>query len=65
MTREDHGAILSPADIAKQVAPTASLENPRLTEAVEKFLADLEAGTSPSRKEYLAQYADIADELAS
>ncbi|MBW3542342.1 MAG: serine/threonine protein kinase [Planctomycetes bacterium] len=43
----------------------ADLSNPRLTEAMEQYLVELEAGGTPDRRRYLAHYADIADELAT
>ena len=35
-----------------------------LTEAMEAYLAELEAGQQPNRAEYLARYPDIAEELS-
>ena len=39
-------------------------EDPRLTEAMEEFLTELEAGKNPSREDFLARYSDIASDLA-
>jgi len=40
-------------------------EDPRLVAAVQEYMAALEAGKRPSRKEFLARHADIAGELAA
>jgi serine/threonine protein kinase len=39
-------------------------EDPRVTEALEEYLAALEAGQVPDRNELLARYPDVADQLA-
>ena len=39
-------------------------DDPRLMQAVQEYLRQLEAGRAPSRAEYLRRYADIADALA-
>ena len=39
-------------------------EDPRLTKAMEEFLAELEAGRNPSHEDFLARYPDIASDLA-
>jgi eukaryotic-like serine/threonine-protein kinase len=38
-------------------------EDPRVTQALEEYLAALEAGTCPDRQQFQARYPDIADEL--
>lgn len=43
---------------------SSDAEDPRLTEAMEKYLAELESGSRPDRKQFLARYVDIAEELA-
>jgi hypothetical protein len=40
-----------------------SAEDERLTDAVEQYLQELEAGKHPERGEYLARYSDIAERL--
>jgi serine/threonine protein kinase len=40
------------------------LEDPRVVEALDEYLAVLETGQKPSRHAFLAQYAEIADALA-
>ncbi len=40
-------------------------EDPRLTKAMEEYLAELETGSRPDRKQFLARYVDIAEELAA
>ena len=40
-------------------------EDPRLFAAVQEYMAALESGSRPNRKEFLARHADIADELAA
>ena len=40
-------------------------EDPRLLAAVQEYMALLEAGKHPNRKEFLARHADIAGELAA
>jgi serine/threonine protein kinase len=40
------------------------MENPRIVEALDQYLAALEAGQKPSRQAFLDQHAEIADALA-
>lgn len=40
-------------------------DNPRLAEAMEEYLEQLESGIRPNRKAILDRYSDIADELAA
>jgi eukaryotic-like serine/threonine-protein kinase len=40
------------------------LDDPRVTQALEEYLAALEAGQKPNRKEFQARHADIAEALA-
>ena len=40
-------------------------EDPRLVAAVQEYMAALDAGKRPSRKEFLARFPDIAGELAA
>jgi serine/threonine protein kinase len=44
---------------------TASFEDPRLLEAVQEYLEALEGGRRPSRRDFLARHAEVADELAA
>src|SRR5713101_6624648 len=39
-------------------------DDPRLMRAAQEFLAELEAGKSPSRWEFLRRYPDLAEPLA-
>jgi serine/threonine protein kinase len=40
-------------------------DNPRLAEAMEEYLEQLESGIRPNRKAILDRYSDIAEELAA
>ena len=40
-------------------------EDPRLLAAVQEYMAALESGKRPSRKEFLARHGDIAEDLAA
>src|SRR5262245_36318844 len=51
-SRETNSAVAAPA------------HDPRVVQALEAYLASLEAGQAPDRQQFLAQHADIADELA-
>jgi serine/threonine protein kinase/Flp pilus assembly protein TadD len=51
-------AALSPS------GPAKSLEDPQVIEAVEEYLAALEAGRKPDRQEFLARYPLLAPALA-
>jgi serine/threonine protein kinase len=44
--------------------PDAEPEDPRLLRAAQEYLAELEAGRRPRRKEFAARFPDIADALA-
>lgn len=46
--------------------PSADLsaDNPRIAQAAREYLAELEAGRCPDRRELLARYPDLASELA-
>ena len=44
---------------------TAADEDPRLVDAVKEYMAALESGRRPNRKEFLARHAEIATELAA
>ncbi|HEV3260255.1 MAG TPA: protein kinase, partial [Gemmataceae bacterium] len=44
--------------------PPAAAEDPRLTRALEEYLAAQESGHEPSRQEFLARHPDIAGPLA-
>ena len=52
-------------DATRGASAFAESENPRLLDAVREYLAALEAGGRPSRQEFLARYADIAEELSA
>jgi WD40 repeat protein/serine/threonine protein kinase len=58
-----------PVSMAKlEVVATASprsLDDPRVIEAVEAYLAALEAGKTPDRRAFLARYPDVAGALAA
>jgi serine/threonine protein kinase len=41
-----------------------SLDDPRVVEALEEYLADLESGQRPNRQAFLARHAEIAEPLA-
>lgn len=45
-------------------AATPELDDPRVIEALEEYLAAVEDGATPDRKEFLRRYADVADALA-
>ena len=42
----------------------AAVDDPRIVEALEKYLAAIEAGEKPNRQAYLARHAEIAGALA-
>jgi serine/threonine protein kinase len=44
--------------------PRSDLDDPRVVEALDQYLAALEAGEKPSRKAFLARHAEIAEALA-
>jgi serine/threonine protein kinase/Flp pilus assembly protein TadD len=44
--------------------PAAGAEDPRVIAALEEYLAALEAGRRPDRREFLARYAEVAGALA-
>jgi serine/threonine protein kinase/Tfp pilus assembly protein PilF len=45
-------------------APSLAQEDPRVTKALEEYLAALEAGRPPNRQDFLARHGDIAAALA-
>ncbi|HEY1686165.1 MAG TPA: serine/threonine-protein kinase [Tepidisphaeraceae bacterium] len=45
-------------------APQHDTDDPRVGEAVNAYMAELDAGRRPNRKEFLSRYPDIADELS-
>jgi len=51
-------------DDAVRLSDARSNDNPRLLAAVKEYLSALEAGSRPSRREWLARYSDIAKELS-
>ena len=44
-------------------APQPGLDDPRVSQAVEEYLAALDAGRTPDRREFLVRHADIAGVL--
>jgi serine/threonine protein kinase len=44
--------------------PPSNLDDPRVIEALDQYVAALEAGEKPSRKAFLARHAEIAEALA-
>jgi serine/threonine protein kinase len=52
------------AGAAPPVAENIENEDPRVVEAVEKYLEILETGQVPDRERFLAQYSDVATVLA-
>ena len=42
---------------------SSRLDDPRVAEAVEQYLALCESGKKPDRKEFLARFSDVAEEL--
>jgi WD40 repeat protein/serine/threonine protein kinase len=54
------------ANAASRIAARedSGVDDPRVTQAVEAYLADVEAGRKPSRSEFLARYPEIAEPLA-
>ena len=66
MTRSD-GIPDDPADDSNRNHTGKMSDSVRpdpLVEAVNEYMAALESGQRPSRKEFLARHADIADDLA-
>ena len=63
MNRAQHNPAAR-SDVADSDA-TGGAEDPRVLAAVQEYMAALEAGKHPSRKEMLARYPDIADELGA
>jgi WD40 repeat protein/serine/threonine protein kinase len=49
--------------IPSQAPPSPGLDDPRVSQAVEEYLAALDAGRQPDRREFLARHADIAAAL--
>ncbi|MCH7990417.1 MAG: serine/threonine protein kinase, partial [Planctomycetes bacterium] len=58
----DHGELTGQENIP--AGSSRDAVNEHLTEAMEAYLAELEAGRRPDRTEYLARYPDIAEELS-
>src|SRR5262245_48197476 len=56
------GAAVSTPDPQGELAP--SLDDPRVVEALEQYLAAIEAGEKPNRQAFLARHAEIAKTLA-
>ena len=58
----------NPHNIDEGVPPTQIEDspeaNPRLLEAVREYQAAIDAGRRPNRRDFLARYADLGDELA-
>ena len=46
-----------------EAPPRPGLDDPRVSQAVEEYLAALDAGRQPDRQEFLARHADIAAAL--
>src|SRR5262245_19278863 len=55
MNSEPNGPVAEPPELP---------DDPRLMRAAQEFLAELEAGKSPSRREFLRRYPDLAGPLA-
>jgi WD40 repeat protein/serine/threonine protein kinase len=53
-----------PADVSPASASPANAEDPRVIQAVEAYLAALEAGHKPDREAFLQQHTDVAGVLA-
>ena len=51
--------------IPRSIAGSAAVlpDDPRVLEVVQEYLAELEAGRRPARKEFLSRYPDLADAL--
>src|ERR1700736_3711255 len=45
-------------------APSPELDDPRVVEALDEYLAALEAGQKPNRQGFLARHAEVAGPLA-
>jgi WD40 repeat protein/serine/threonine protein kinase len=52
----------SPTGGVNELSP--NVDDPRVTQALEEYLAGLEAGQKPDRQEFQARYPDIAEALA-
>jgi serine/threonine protein kinase len=62
MSSEDKpGGTVSP--MAAGAKLSAQLDDPRVTQALEEYLAGLEAGRKPDRQEFQARYPDLAEAL--
>src|SRR5690349_17399752 len=55
---------MTPARDPIDLAPPPAADDPRVVEAVEEYLAELEAGRLPDRERFLARHADLAEVLA-
>jgi WD40 repeat protein/serine/threonine protein kinase len=64
MTRSDDRHAARQASSNGTVADS-SADDPRLAEALQDYLAELEAGRRPDRRELLARYPDLAEALGS
>ena len=53
------------ADAAVDASRVPGDEDPRLVAAVQEYMAALDAGKHPNRREFLARHADIADDLTA
>jgi serine/threonine protein kinase len=52
-------------DHTRRLGDPSEVDNPQLLAAVQEYVAALEAGRRPNRRELLARHPDIADELAA
>ncbi len=55
----------SSLDVTRSMAGNAGSDDPRLFNAVQEYMAALESGQHPHRREFLAKYPQIATELAA
>ena len=53
-----------PTDLGCSSNPARQLDDPRVVEALDEYLAALEAGKKPDRQEFLSRHSTIADALA-
>ena len=58
---EDSRTSLDPASEIQQFGEP--LDDPRVLEVVQEYLAELERGQAPSREKYLARYPELAQEV--
>jgi hypothetical protein len=52
-------------DVSQNAPGGSDKDDPRVFAAVQKFLAALESGRRPSRREFVAQHPEIAEQLAA